>query len=95
MSCLPYSNKTMHYVGKYHILGSGGTVLYLFCRYGMQIMFHCNLLGIAALVDMSRTCQKGRGTPFISLCSSTGCRTAHKREEVLNKKNNNKKNKFI
>lgn len=41
-----YSDRTMYYVGKYHILGSGGTFLYLFGRYGMQIMFHCNLLGI-------------------------------------------------
>lgn len=55
MSCPPYSDKTMHYVGKYHILASEGTFLYLFGRYGMQIMFHCKSFGhsiITVLVDM-------------------------------------------
>lgn len=92
MSCPPYSHKTMYYVGKYHILGSGGTVLYLFCRYGMQIMFHCNLLGIliTVLVDMWCVCQKEGEAPFIiNPPSSRSYRTkimTHKRERILTKR---------
>ena len=39
-------SKTMCYVGKYHILRSGGTFLYLFGGSRMQIMFHGMLLAI-------------------------------------------------
>lgn len=60
------------------------------------MMFHCNLLGIliTVLVDMLR--RQGREAPVIDYQRShTTKAMTHKWEEVLNKRNNINKNKFI